>query len=66
MIQKKKSTWHKNKTVPHKTRTEKQESKKIANAKHWVVSQAKLVKIMESAGITPENNIKMLPRNRDR
>ena len=37
MIQKKKSTWHKNKTVPHKTRTEKQESKKIEKAKHWVV-----------------------------
>lgn len=65
MIQKKKNTWHKNKTAPHKTRETKQE-KQIAQAKHWVVSQARLVKILEAAGMQPEKPITMLPRNRDR
>ncbi len=65
MIQKKKSTWHKNKTAPKKT-ADKMNKKTNVGAQHWVVSSARLVQIMESAGITPENNIKMLPRSRDR
>ena len=64
MIQKKKNTWHKNKTAPKKTMNKAE--RQVAEAKHWVVSRAKLVKIMEAAGMTPEQNITMLPRSRDR
>lgn len=64
MIQKKKNTWHKNKTA--QKRKTSPETKKVAAAKHWVVSQAKLVKIMEAAGMQPQKPTPMLPRTHDR
>lgn len=64
MIQKKKNTWHKNTSKPNKkmTRTEKQRQEE----KHWVVSQAKLMKILEASGMQPQKPMPMLPRTRDR
>ena len=64
MIQKKKNTWHKNKTAPKKN-TDKTE-KRANSAKHWVVSRARLVKILEASGMQPEKPVTMLPRPRDR
>ncbi len=44
------------------TRTEKQRQEE----KHWVVSQAKLMKILEAAGMQPQKTTPILPRTRDR
>ena len=64
MIQKKKNTWHKNKTAPKKTMNKAE--RQATEAKHWVVSKGRLMKILEAAGITPEKPVTMLPRSRDR
>jgi len=71
MIQKKKATWHKSKTGSGKTVAEhkkqiRKTDKKVDEAKHWVVSQAKLMKILEAAGMSHEKPVTMLPRSRDR
>ena len=71
MIQKKKATWHKNKTTPRKSTVEHKKTlskvdKKVNEAKHWVVSQARLMKILEASGMKPEKPVTMLPRSRDR
>ena len=71
MIQKKKATWHKNKIAPkqptnaHKKAVSKAD-KKVNEAKHWIVSQARLMKILEASGMKPEKPVTMLPRSRDR
>ena len=54
-MKKKVATWHKKKTTP-----------KSPDAAHWVESRAKLTKILEASGMTPEKQKTMLPCNRDR
>jgi len=56
-MKKKVATWHKNKTAP--------KNKKVDGA-HWIQSRARLTKILEAAGMTPEKPTIMLPRNHDR
>ena len=70
MIQKKKATWHKNKNGSGKTAVERKKSvrkidKNVEEAKHWIVSQARLMKILEAAGMKPEKPVTMLPRAHD-
>ncbi len=53
-----------------KTKKTKRSIKKEREAKyqaqHWVKSQAKLMKILEAAGMAPNTKTPMLPRNHDR
>ena len=59
-MQEKKSTLSK----VHKTKNIKKQ-KNPDNA-HWIKSQAKLVKILEAAGMTPEKHKIMLTCDKDR
>lgn len=63
-MKKKVATWHKNKTAP-KSATPQKNTKTKPTKKHWLESRAKLTKIMEISGMTPESH-KLLPYNRNR
>jgi len=63
-MKKRVATWHKNKTTPKKT--PKATDKKRTEAKHWIESQSRLMKILEASGMNTENKQIMLPHSHDR
>ena len=52
---------------PTRTKSPKAAKKEFSpDSAHWIKSQAKLVKIMEAAGMTPEHQKPMLTCHRER